>query len=136
MVVIQTNVRSRLIGITNLALTTFPLLAIRAVNPFENHIVSCIILDTTGVPCPGCGGIRALWLLSNGQLHASLMYNPLIASLLIMSLNFSASYISGTFSRIRDIFSCSLFLISLILITLARPILSILTPEGTLWIPL
>jgi hypothetical protein len=37
----------------------------------------CLIKKTTGIPCPSCGATRAVLLLLQGDLAASLQMNPL-----------------------------------------------------------
>jgi len=38
----------------------------------------CPVLALTGVPCPGCGGLRALHALTRGDVPAALALNPLV----------------------------------------------------------
>ena len=51
---------------------------------------SCPILRLTGLPCPGCGGLRAVNDLSRGDLVAAVSSNALVVAL---SLGLVASWI-------------------------------------------
>jgi len=49
-----------------------------AVNPAEHAIYpACWLYATTGLRCPGCGGLRATHELLHGHLAAAWMLNPL-----------------------------------------------------------
>lgn len=39
----------------------------------------CPLLELTGIPCPTCGGTRALLALAAADLPAALAWNPLVA---------------------------------------------------------
>lgn len=39
---------------------------------------SCLFFESTGLHCPGCGGIRATLSLLHGDLSAAVYYNPLV----------------------------------------------------------
>jgi hypothetical protein len=45
---------------------------------FEIPIPLCPLKHLTGVPCPTCGGTRALRALGQGALLAALRWNPLV----------------------------------------------------------
>ena len=45
---------------------------------FENGPIICPIRLLTGVPCPGCGGIRSLGAISVGNFDSAWSMNPLI----------------------------------------------------------
>ena len=45
---------------------------------FDNGPIICPIRLLTGVPCPGCGGIRALGAISVGNFDSAWSLNPLI----------------------------------------------------------
>lgn len=40
-----------------------------------NGMTSCMMKRVLGIPCPGCGGTRALICLLHGKIFASLYYN-------------------------------------------------------------
>lgn len=40
--------------------------------------IPCILLETLGLYCPGCGGTRAVEALFHGHLLTSLWYHPLV----------------------------------------------------------
>ncbi|MCF0172765.1 MAG: DUF2752 domain-containing protein [Bacteroidales bacterium] len=50
----------------------------------------CLFKRLTGVPCPGCGTIRATRLLFQGDIIGSVMTNPLGMVLLVCSVAFIA----------------------------------------------
>ncbi|MFK5924288.1 MAG: DUF2752 domain-containing protein [Verrucomicrobiota bacterium] len=45
----------------------------------------CPVKNLTDIPCPTCGGTRALLSLSQGQLSQAFSFNPLITLLLLSS---------------------------------------------------
>lgn len=46
---------------------------------FELHVPQCMLKLITGLPCPTCGGTRALRaLLGHGDVLAALRWNPLV----------------------------------------------------------
>ncbi|NLC98423.1 MAG: DUF2752 domain-containing protein [Actinomycetales bacterium] len=51
-------------------------------DPHESTWLLCPFKTVTGYPCPGCGGLRAINLLSNGEIGAAISSN-LIAVLLV-----------------------------------------------------
>lgn len=54
--------------------------AMRVLNPFAGDLgpIDCPINALTGWDCPGCGSARAAHLVLNGEVAASLAYNPLL----------------------------------------------------------
>jgi Protein of unknown function (DUF2752) len=54
------------------------LIVLFAVNPARHQIYpECWLYATTGLQCPGCGGLRATHQLLHGQLAAAWALNPL-----------------------------------------------------------
>lgn len=47
-------------------------------------IPTCIIYETFGIYCPGCGATRAVYSLYSGEILKSIYYNPLIVYLIII----------------------------------------------------
>ena len=45
----------------------------------------CPLKNLTSLPCPGCGGTRASIALSKGHISEAFSYNPLTASILLLS---------------------------------------------------
>ena len=41
----------------------------------HHELLECMLKKTAGIPCPGCGGTRALRSLASGDILASLRYN-------------------------------------------------------------
>ncbi len=62
--------------------------------------VSCPFKMITGLPCPGCGGMRAAWALLHGDVSDALWMNPL--SCLVI-----AFLILLPFIMIYDIVKCA-----------------------------
>lgn len=56
---------------------------------------NCFFASTVGIPCPGCGGTRAVAALFQGDLSQSLHYHPL----LIPSVLFFIAYTVVSFTR-------------------------------------
>lgn len=54
--------------------------------PSGTNIDVCIFKKVTGVPCPGCGGTRAMELLLNGHIKESLLINPSAILIFIFSV--------------------------------------------------
>jgi hypothetical protein len=46
----------------------------------------CPLYETTGLQCPGCGGLRAVHQLSHGHLAEAWRLNPLLVALLPAAL--------------------------------------------------
>lgn len=44
--------------------------------PFRH--IPCMLLYTTGIYCPGCGGTRAVFALLHGHILQSLYYHPFV----------------------------------------------------------
>lgn len=57
-------------------------------DPHESTWILCPFLTLTGYPCPGCGGLRALNLLSNGDFLGAVSSN-LVAVLLVPIIVFA-----------------------------------------------
>ena len=55
----------------------------------------CIFHQTTGLLCPGCGSLRALYHLLHGQIAVAFRFNPL----LVLSLPFIAAFAVVWFTR-------------------------------------
>jgi hypothetical protein len=52
------------------------------VDPARHEIYPCVLRATTGLQCPGCGGLRATHQLLHGHLAAAWSLNPLAVLLL------------------------------------------------------
>jgi len=46
---------------------------------------SCVLLETTGVACPTCGGVRAVRALGGGHVGESLRQHPLVVPALALA---------------------------------------------------
>jgi hypothetical protein len=55
----------------------------------------CPLKRITDVPCPSCGGTRAVLALMQGNLHDAFLFNPLVIILL-----FGAPFAAGLFYRL------------------------------------
>lgn len=42
----------------------------------EDHVTICPVKNITGYPCPGCGSVRSIFLLSEGRVTDSVLMNP------------------------------------------------------------
>ncbi|MDN5821500.1 MAG: DUF2752 domain-containing protein [Brachybacterium sp.] len=47
-------------------------------DPFRTHIPLCVLNHLTGLECPGCGAIRSVHALLDGQLLLALRNNALV----------------------------------------------------------
>ena len=52
----------------------------------------CPFLELTGRPCPGCGGLRAVSALTNGDLVGALSYNLLAVGLVVILISAWAAW--------------------------------------------
>lgn len=52
---------------------------------FNHFPLQCPFKYITGIPCPGCGGSRALIYLLNGDIKEALHMNPLTCLILLCS---------------------------------------------------
>ncbi|MCM1136385.1 MAG: DUF2752 domain-containing protein [Clostridium sp.] len=67
-------------------------------------LMECSIRKMSGLPCPGCGGTRAFYLLFRGELLKSFLQNPtvlfgVLAYLHFMLLCFYRKHYSGSWQR-------------------------------------
>jgi hypothetical protein len=51
--------------------------ALYLVDPARHEVYPCVLYATTGLKCPGCGGLRATHQLLHGHLAAAWTLNPL-----------------------------------------------------------
>ncbi len=75
---------------------------------------ACIIKQTTGFPCPSCGTTRAVHLLVNGDVKASLLSNPngvlagiallVVPLLLLTDLLAAKSTIPAAYAMVETVF--------------------------------
>lgn len=54
-------------------------------NP-NKEVDVCIFKHATGIPCPGCGGTRAMELLFAGHVKESVLINPTAIAIFVFSL--------------------------------------------------
>ena len=67
----------------------------------------CVLHETTGLLCPGCGGLRALHQLLHGHVGAAFNLNPFLVCLAPLLLVFGTFYIAGLISNRRIQFALS-----------------------------
>lgn len=65
-------------GIIYGAIGVLVLLALRSF-PVAQFLPSCVFKGLTSFPCPTCGATRAVLLLAQGEVSASLSMNPLVS---------------------------------------------------------
>src|SRR3954471_19587158 len=53
----------------------------------------CLLYATTGLQCPGCGGLRAAHHLLHGHFNTAFHYNPLLILLMPFFAFFAAAFI-------------------------------------------
>src|SRR5689334_14229058 len=75
----------------SLALAGLALLALGQVSsqfeiPFQ--VTVCPLKHITGIPCPTCGGTRALKALGHGAVLAALRWNPLVTIVALAAVPF------------------------------------------------
>ncbi|MEJ5915517.1 DUF2752 domain-containing protein [Pseudokineococcus sp. 1T1Z-3] len=61
--------------------------------------VTCPFLLVTGLPCPGCGGLRAVHDLVSGQVAAALVSNALVVVLLVGAVAVWATWTAAAIRR-------------------------------------
>jgi len=72
------------------------------VDPARHDLYPCMLYATTGLKCPGCGGLRATHQLLHGQLTAAWALNPL-AVLLVPLYALLACHVGLTLVRGRGL---------------------------------
>jgi hypothetical protein len=72
------------------------------VDPAQHEIYPCMLYATTGLRCPGCGGLRATHQLLHGHLGAAWALNPL-AVLLVPLYAWLACQIASGLIRGRSL---------------------------------
>jgi Protein of unknown function (DUF2752) len=95
----------------SVALACIAILALSQVSTaFEIPVPLCPLKHVTGIPCPTCGGTRALRALAHGTLFAALRWNPLVAVaavVLIPCLAYAAVVTVAGWPRFRVLFTAS-----------------------------
>lgn len=57
-----------------------------------SSIFECVLLKITGLPCPACGGTRAVYYLFSGDLYRSLVNNPIVIYGVLAYFHFMGLY--------------------------------------------
>ena len=89
----------------SLVLAGFALAGVSAlflVDPARHEIYPCLLYATTGLRCPGCGGLRATHQLLHGHFAAAWALNPL-AVLLVPLYAWLACHIASGLIRGRGL---------------------------------
>ena len=60
-------------------------------------LLECKLKEVTGIPCPGCGGTRAVKSLLKGNILSSLYYNAFVVYVAIM---YGIFFVTHTLQRI------------------------------------
>lgn len=60
---------------------------------YTSDLTACSFAQTTGLPCPGCGGTRAVILLFHGKLWLSLYFHPAVIAFVLMYVHFVVLYL-------------------------------------------
>lgn len=60
---------------------------------YTGELTACAFAQTTGLPCPGCGGTRAVILLFHGKLWLSLYFHPAVPAFVVMYVHFVVLYL-------------------------------------------
>lgn len=69
-------------------------------NPAEHGFYPrCMLKVTTGLDCPGCGGLRAAHQLLHGNLGAAFRLNPLLVALIPVGALLAARHALQLFGR-------------------------------------
>lgn len=58
-----------------------------------NEELACKFLSRTGIPCPGCGGTRAVVALFNGRIETSLLLNPVVIFAVLEYMHFMLLFV-------------------------------------------
>lgn len=64
-------------------------------------IQPCIVRETLGIYCPGCGGIRSVIFLSEGDILNSLWYHPFVLYAVVMITLFIILYTMSLINKGR-----------------------------------
>jgi hypothetical protein len=93
----------------SLALAGVALLALGQVSSqFEIPVPVCPLKHITGIPCPTCGGTRALRALGHGAVLAALRWNPLVTIAALAAIPFliyAAAVTIFRWPRVRVLFA-------------------------------
>ena len=57
-----------------------------------HQLFECSFKNMTGLPCPGCGGTRALYYLFQGKIFISFQYHPVVLYGVLAYLHFMGLY--------------------------------------------
>ncbi|MDO5844001.1 MAG: DUF2752 domain-containing protein [Methanocorpusculum sp.] len=64
-------------------------------------IPPCIFRETLGIYCPGCGGVRSLIYLTEGDFLSSLWYHPFVLYAAVLIFIFVILYTMSLFTEIK-----------------------------------
>lgn len=98
-----------------------------------HDVLECTMKRTLGIPCPGCGGTRALWYLLHGRIITALYYHAFAVYGAIWYLLF---FVTQTLQRITKgrlsgIPFCEKYLYFAIVILIAQYVLKLFVPGYT-----
>lgn len=57
------------------------------------NFFSCVLYEWSGLPCPGCGGTRAIVQLFSGNIIESVKYHPAVLAAICCYVHFMLNYI-------------------------------------------
>ena len=72
---------------------------VRRIYPEHADFFSCTFKRITSLPCPGCGGTRALYAFLTGHFAESFLYHPAILYLAFAGIHFTVRYIFRNFIK-------------------------------------
>jgi len=64
-----------------------------------NEMTACFMKQAFGLPCPGCGGTRAVWALMHGQLLKAIYYHAFAAYSIVLYVLF---FITHTLHKVTN----------------------------------
>jgi hypothetical protein len=73
-------------------------------NAFDIHLIGnlsghCVLYETTGYYCPGCGGTRAVDALLRGHWWKSLFFHPVVVYTTVILIVYSISHTLNIITR-------------------------------------
>ncbi len=126
--------RLRIGGVVAIVLTALLLVLLYNINPGRDGFIPCVLHQTTGLYCAGCGTARALHALLHGDIAGALGFNALTTLLLPpLVAGLIASFFARKLPRERTIVIAGGILLALSLVftvlrNIPAPIFEILRP--------